>query len=182
MVSTRSSCTWRTPDNRLLYQYDGVPVQGRHPTAQWRPGAPFAETFVITSDVLTDTLALLSLGFYPYDKPGERLAVRDASEAQIGDRLPLAQVRVHSQAPQPEVNQDPPVARWQEGIALAQAQLSLDERKQVLGAKLKWHAQQPVHTAYTVFLQALDAQGKVVAQVDQEPQGGRYPTSTWRAG
>ena len=168
-------------DNRLLYQYDGVPAQGRHPTAQWRPGAPFAETFVITSDVLTDTLALLSLGFYPYDKPGERLAVRDATEAQIGDRLPLAQVRVHSQARQPEVNQDPPVARWQEGIELAQAQLSLDEHKQVLGANFMWHPRQPVHTAYTVFLQALDAQGNVVAQVDQEPQGGHYPTSTWRA-
>ena len=73
------------------------------------------------------------------------------------------------------------MARWQEGIELAQAQLSLDERKQVLGANFTWHAQQPVHTAYTVFLQALDAQGNVVAQVDQEPQGGRYPTSTWRA-
>ena len=31
-------------------------------------------------------------------------------------------------------------------------------------------------------MQALDAGGKLVAQVDQQPQQGKAPTSTWLAG
>jgi hypothetical protein len=45
-----------------------------------------------------------------------------------------------------------------------------------------WQATEIVHTDYTVFLQALDESGQLVAQIDQRPQGGQFPTLTWRAG
>jgi hypothetical protein len=39
-----------------------------------------------------------------------------------------------------------------------------------------------IHQNYTVFLHALDADGKIVGQIDRWPQDGAYPTSTWRPG
>ena len=83
--------------DRLLYQFDGVPFGGRHPTRQWRPGAVFADTYTIPAPRdPVDGLATLSLGFYPYDDPGQRLSVHaPGDDAALGDRLVLAAVRVH---------------------------------------------------------------------------------------
>ncbi|HEX9074253.1 MAG TPA: hypothetical protein VF932_00675, partial [Anaerolineae bacterium] len=35
---------------------------------------------------------------------------------------------------------------------------------------------------YTVFIHALDDNGKTVGQVDQQPQAGNYPTTIWDVG
>jgi hypothetical protein len=45
-----------------------------------------------------------------------------------------------------------------------------------------WTTEHVLHADYTVFLQALNAQGQVIAQIDRWPQDGDYPTSTWRPG
>jgi len=48
--------------------------------------------------------------------------------------------------------------------------------------RLTWSAERTIHENYTVFLHALDADGKIVGQIDRWPQDGAYPTSTWRRG
>jgi hypothetical protein len=52
-----------------------------------------------------------------------------------------------------------------------------------LALTLLWQAgETPVETAFTVFVQLLDAQGRVIAQSDAPPAGGARPTTGWRPG
>ena len=39
-----------------------------------------------------------------------------------------------------------------------------------------------VQTDYTVFVQMLSQDGQLLAQIDQRPQAGQFPTSTWQPG
>jgi hypothetical protein len=48
-----------------------------------------------------------------------------------------------------------------------------------LGVQLYWQAAAPPDRDYTVFVQVLDAAGKLVAQADGMPANGRLPTSSW---
>ena len=45
-----------------------------------------------------------------------------------------------------------------------------------------WLATETPPRRYKVFLQLLDAEGRLVAQRDSEPAGGTLPTTTWEAG
>lgn len=44
---------------------------------------------------------------------------------------------------------------------------------------LYWQSLAPVSTSYTVFVHLLDDQNKIIAQQDQIPVGGNYPTTRW---
>ncbi|MCC6455329.1 MAG: glycosyltransferase family 39 protein [Caldilineaceae bacterium] len=174
-------------ENRLLYQFDGVPYNGRHPTRQWLPGQRFADPYTLTVakgklEGDAGELATLSVGFYPYDAINRRqIATALATGEPLGDRILLATVRLHA-------NSDPlpftkaPVARWQKGIELAAQSVTLDAQGVPHRVTLRWQASQVVHQDYTVFVQLLDAGNQVMAQVDRQPQQGQWPTSTWRNG
>lgn len=45
-----------------------------------------------------------------------------------------------------------------------------------------WQSIAKTDKDYTMFVHVLDANGKVVAQIDAQPRGGNYPTSIWDAG
>jgi hypothetical protein len=45
-----------------------------------------------------------------------------------------------------------------------------------------WRAAGGVDPNYTVFVHALDGQGRVVAQQDGQPDSGALPTSLWQPG
>ncbi len=178
-------------EERLLWQYDGVPAQGRHPTRQWQPGAVFADDYRIqVGEVDAEQLAWLSLGFYDYDDPAARRSVLDAQGVPVADRVLIAPVWVHP-APAPAAPLPAPRARWQGGILLLDAQVSeapvseapVSETQGAEGAPLRvtltWGADRIVRGDYTVFVHLLDAAGNVLAQVDRPPA---FPTSTWRAG
>jgi len=47
---------------------------------------------------------------------------------------------------------------------------------------LEWEAAQPVQETYKVFVHVLGAHGLPIAQQDNEPVNGTYPTSRWRPG
>ncbi len=47
---------------------------------------------------------------------------------------------------------------------------------------LRWQSLSPVDEDYTVFIQILDAQDRIVGQVDAWPLQGTYPTSQWASG
>lgn len=47
---------------------------------------------------------------------------------------------------------------------------------------LLWQGLAPAKGDYTLFVQVLNAEGRLVAQQDGPPLGGRYPTSAWSAG
>ena len=51
-----------------------------------------------------------------------------------------------------------------------------------LALTLHWQSLAPLPADYTVFVQVLDAQDRIVGQVDSWPLQGTYPTSQWPAG
>ncbi len=69
-------------------------------------------------------------------------------------------------------------------IALRQLQLS--ETTLTPGGQLaldiEWQALAPINQNYTVFVQVLDAQDRIVGQVDAWPRQGTFPTSQWTPG
>ena len=61
----------------------------------------------------------------------------------------------------------------------------VDERVKAGGTielALYWQGIRRIDRNYTVFVHILDARGQLVAQVDNEPNGGQYPTSGWPPG
>ncbi len=185
--------------NRMLYQYDGIPYQGRHPPRQWRAGEVFADHYEILpepgaaaflSGEITDTLASLTLGFYPVLRPQERQPVLDARGEPVGDRVLLAKIRLLPQEARVsagaftavQAQAGPGQAQWQNGIVLQDVTAAQQEDGAPRTLRLRWSAGQDGQRDYTVFVQALDDGGNLIAQVDQQPQQGRAPTSTWLAG
>lgn len=176
--------------DRLLYQFDGVPVQGRHPTRQWTPKQVFADTHQIVVDAIgADGLATLSIGFYPIADPATRVPVLGAGGQPLGDRLVLGQLRLHSfrthgeaAGEQAAETWETPVGVWQNGISLRAAHLARDGAGRPVGVTLTWKPAATIQDDYTVFVQVLDSADNILAQIDTQPQNGQYPTSTWRAG
>ncbi len=169
-------------DDKLLYQFDGVAQAGRHPTRQWVPGAVFADHYDIPIPAAASPqLAALSLGFYPAEDAALRRPVTDANGRVLGDRLVLAPVRIVGAAP-PAADGGAPLALFDNGITLLGAELRTGADGSPTGVALTWGTTATLHTDYTVFVQVLDAENRILAQVDRQPQGGQAPTSTWRAG
>lgn len=48
--------------------------------------------------------------------------------------------------------------------------------------ELKWQALKPISRDYTVFVHAINNDGKTYAQDDSKPQGGAFPTAKWKKG
>ncbi|HRW46686.1 MAG TPA: glycosyltransferase family 39 protein [Caldilinea sp.] len=168
--------------DELLYQFDGVAQAGRHPTRQWVPGMLFADRYDIPIPATASPqLATLSLGFYPAEDANLRRPLIDASGQVLGDRLVLAPVRIVEPG-QGAPAAAPPLARFDNGITLLGAQLQSGEDGMPAGVSLTWGTTTTLHSDYTVFVQVLDAENRILAQVDQQPQEGQSPTSTWRAG
>jgi hypothetical protein len=171
-------------NNNLLYQFDGVPFAGRHPTRQWKPGQRFADSYTLTASETEhpETLATVEMGFYPIGRPNERVTMYGASGQMIGDRLVLGKVRVMNSAPVLEPPAEKALATWSDQIRLVSANVDSDMQSGAYAVKAIWQAKKPMQTDYTVFMQLLDADNHVVGQIDQQPRGGKAPTSTWLAG
>lgn len=166
--------------DQLLYQYDGVPANGRHPTRQWQPGEIFADTYELapTSPPITDTVATLILGFYEYEAPTKRLPLLNAGGEEIGDRFVLSKIRLPAAPPQISETATVPLAQWTNGLELLDTSMTpgTDDRYSV---QLQWRTTALLPTDYTVFVQFLDATDQIIAQLDEEPRNGQAPTSTW---
>ena len=130
----------------------------------------------------TGELATLTAGFYPLGDETQRVDVFDPAGNRIGDRVTVATVRLADQPPAGDMAVQAPAARWQDGIVLNEARLLTDTAGLPVGIALDWQAAEPIQRDYTVFAQVLDAQDNILAQVDAQPHGGNWPTSTWRRG
>lgn len=165
--------------DQLLYQFDGVPDQGRHPTRQWRVGETFVDHYLLASAPPTqDLLATLSLGFYPRNLTGQRLAAYQPDGTLIGDRLILGKVRVLATLPEIQPMTTPALATWKNGIHLLSHSSKSDTKNSLYHIATVWQTTQPLQTDYKLFLQLLKDE-QLVAQVDQFPAGEQLPPSTW---
>jgi len=167
-------------------QVDQQPFDGHYPTSKWPPGGTFIQE--ISLPVRADAPAgeqTLSVGLY--DAQVRRLPLHDAEDRRLpGDQVILT--------PRPVVRWkgrfDLPTPRHQQEATLGgRAKLlgyDLDDEPVHPGAvvplTLYWQCLGEMDTSYTVFAHLLNEHGDLVAQCDQVPGGGAFPTTGWLPG
>ena len=165
--------------------YEGAPGAGAYPPNFWQPGEIVVDHHSLTlapdtrSDRRNAVLLTVRAGMY-YLPPLIKAAITPVSAdpplAAAGG-LPVAVWKLPRAA---SPTAAAPLASWDRELQLMQA--SARAEGPVLTASLAWRTPaRPAHD-YTVFLQLLDRDGKVVAQHDSQPLEGRYPTTAWSAG
>ena len=160
----------------VLFHIDSC-IADRH----WKPGDHLliSVPLQVEPEVEEGTYQLV---FGLWEKSGNvRLQVRDGSGVSMGDALNLGPVRIlggpaNQIKPQHELD-------FQLGEAIGLRGYDQRAARIVPGGNIRltlyWEVRGPLEEDYTVFVQLLDADGQVVAQKDNYPQNGTYPTSIW---
>ena len=186
--------------SRVLAQIDTYPGYGGYPTGEWQAGQEIVDRLELAPApvrIPPGDSSVLVLGLYDH-ATGERLPVLPLGDARArsDDSVVLGEVReeggrrILARPGSPPISSSefipgvPVEARLGEAVEMVGYELERREVRQgeALKLRLYWRALRPVGHDYVVFTHLLDATGKVVAQQDNQPRGGTYPTSAWRAG
>jgi len=155
---------------------DVIPARGAFPTLYWKPGDALQDNYYlpITNNAAPGKYSV-EVGLYPIGKPSERLITTIGDDRAVIGSIKIAPRMPLTYAPTTRVN-----AMFADQIELLGYDVapSQDSTRIVL----YWRAQRVMDRDYKVFVHALDASGKIIGQVDREPQDGNYPTSIWDAG
>lgn len=169
-----------------VYSVESHGGGGNYPTGRWLPGEVVVERFdlPIPPDTLVPTKGTLRVSVLAGDAaPPERLPAVDARGNALGYEPVVAQVRLGAAQSQSYRPREPLEADF--GIALLTG-MDLSPQTPAVGTlwqvTLYWQCQRPSPYDYTVFIHLLDQSGRIVAQVDEQPIHGDYPTSMWRLG
>lgn len=164
-------------NDRVAGGVDVIPARGAFPTVYWKPGDALRD--VVQVPVAANAVPgkyAIEVGLYPAGKPGERLTVSGSGD----DRALLDSIKVaprQAMAYSPQTRTD---ANFGDKAKLIGYDVNSDSNS--LHLTLYWQSLALFDRDYTVFVHALDASGKIVAQEDQQPQAGNYPTSIWDVG
>ncbi len=156
------------------YTYPGL---GRFPTSLWPAGQAFCDTYRVSVEpwAATPELYAVLLGLYDAET-GERL------QPSIDPPI-VAQARIAPNRSQPVAPHYTLDARLGDGITLLgyDAPMTLTAGS-ALSVTLYWRADRDLQNPYKVFVHLRDDNNIALAQHDDVPRTGRYPTSAWRAG
>lgn len=169
------------------------------PTSRWPPGLYLRHPLRLELPAdLPPVRYTLTAGAYD-PETGARLPLtsceRCPAGSQPGEVVPLAHVWVLPALPLDEtaiaqrldvrlgekielVGCDLPAG----GRDTGEASDRLASDRRLLRFSLYWRSRAPLTTRYTVFVHAVDAQGRLLAQADGPPLGGLYPTDAWLPG
>jgi 4-amino-4-deoxy-L-arabinose transferase-like glycosyltransferase len=182
----------KTDDRTVHGGRDRLPQEG-YRTLYWAPGEIVADPFGVPVDpAAPDGIYRLSVGLYrevngqavslPLVRDGQPL---EATSVEIGPlkigRTPPG-FTVESAHPQTAVNQifgNPPALTLL-GYDLAPEHAARNTHP--LTVTLYWQVNSTLLIDYTTFVHLRNAAGETVAQKDQPPLGGVYPTSLWEPG
>jgi len=109
-----------------------------------------------------------------------RVPVTIAGQRAATDSVVLGKLRVQV-APLPPPTFDL-MTPFEDNILLRGLDLPTSSASDTLGIVLHWQATGVIAQDYTVFMHLLDEHDHLVAQQDNMPQQGRYPTSLWSPG
>jgi hypothetical protein len=168
----------------VLAQQDSGPQGGWYPTSRWLPGERIADQHElrIPSDIPLGQYRLQVSLYRPADL--SRLLTLDEEAMPMEEPL-LAWVKVK---PPFEPDQLPIRNSLQVNLGGQVTLLGYDVSPEVvqpgqfLDLTLYWQARRPMTEDYTVFTHLIAADGRIVAQQDNQPAEGRYPTSIWDTG
>ena len=150
------------------------------PLRQWRTGDQVISWFTLHVPASTPAgVADVDAGLLD-PTSGTRLPLTDTSGHSAGTGLVVGPVRIDRPRAVPPPMR-PLEVRFGQSIHLLGYDATAENPNHV-EFRLHWQSDAPLQNDYTTFVHLLDAQGKVVAQDDHQPDGGAYPTSTWRVG
>ncbi len=160
-------------DNLVVGARDTWPGLGRFPTSLWQPRQAFCDVVHARVEPWTPAPAVYAIEVGVYDAQGSgRLELADSSLPVVGQLIVRG---VPPPAPQHSTWYDLGGQITLEGYdAPAQAQAG-----QPFSLTLHWQAQAVPLDNYTVFVHVVDASGQLVAQHDNYPHNGIYPTWAW---
>ncbi len=155
-------------NGKVVSLYDGAPVQGQYPFGDWQPGERVVDRFSVR---------------LPRDTPAADytllLGVGKAASYSLGKVTVPESVRTFA-TPAP---QHPVAAQFGQSAELLGYDAGAAQAGQPLRLVLFWKTLSEMDTDYTVFVHVTErATGRVVAQVDEQPVHGGYPTSLWVRG
>ncbi len=166
------------PDDARAGGADVIPARGAFPTLYWNPGDALRDVVRVPVDAAARAgKYFVQVGLYPVGKGNQRLEIADSggeSRAIIG-AIKIAPRDSPAYAPATRV-----AANFADLIELVGYDFTREPNAVRLA--LYWRARAAMEREYTVFIHVLDANGKIVAQMDRLPQNGIYPTSIWDAG
>ncbi len=173
-------------NQRVLSSRVSYPGRGLLPTRLWRAGQMLRDTYwmPVPADVAAPSLAQLQVTLYSRATRRD-LPARDAAGQAITPfvgRVRIVPPQTASIKPQHEtrfVFNDQTLAPHPFGSA-GVALVGYDAKGNAL--TLYWQARAPVPNDYTVFVHLFDADDKIIAQIDRQPQNGNAPTSLWEKG
>ena len=158
---------------------------GSYPTSLWVPGRVLVESYAVpvSQDAESPTRATLHVSVRDTSGPTHLMASTPSGET-LGLQPSVAEVRLVDVAANGS-NPDHPVDADFAGKA-SLVGFDLEPRPGPSGERwevtLYWVTEEPMGEDYTVFLHLVDSSGAIVAQTDEQPLQGEYPTSLWHAG
>ncbi len=169
----------------MIAQRDTHPGLGNFPSSQWEPGDRFVESLdlYLPETAYTPANARLLVGFYVPN--AYRLGVSDGRNGRgLGDAYELGAVRVEAADETSSGLPNPMEQRFEDKLTLAGYQYNQRALApgEPLTITLYWEAQQVMTDDYIVQLRLLDEEGNVVANLEERPQGGGWPTTSWQPG
>ncbi|MEP7199698.1 MAG: hypothetical protein ABI874_07770, partial [Chloroflexota bacterium] len=152
-------------------------AQGRDPfpMAWWPAGLLMRDAHILNvADAQPSTLLTMRVELFD-SVAKKKLPVADANGAASNGRIGEVK-RASDSAP----SNTPPIATLGSQISLVGVRFTPDGDTGLL--TLDWRAEAQPQSDYTVFVHALDAQNRIIAQSDAPPLDGRYPTHAWSRG
>jgi hypothetical protein len=154
-----------------VQEWRGVPVDGTYPTTAWKPGETVRDTWDITLPAtLSAGTAEVAAGLAVPGQPPSEYVSLGVVTVQEGD------YEVQSPDMRASIG-----ARFSNGALL----LGLESKMRRARANdsadftLVWRAETPLPHDQTIAVALLDETGRIVAQQENEPAGGKRPTSGW---
>lgn len=161
----------------LLGQSTGVPGAGQFPTTTWQPGQVVVDTHPVqlATGTLAPLVATIQAGLFD---PSGRQFIQAVNKQMQPIGSALADLKV-TPAAWPTLDPAQPLdVNFANLIALKGYSLQLDPPAIVF----YWQPLASMSEDYTVFIHLLDAEGRVIQQLDGPPRQGHYPTSWWAPG
>ena len=170
---------------------DRLPLEG-YRTLYWAPGEIVVDPFGVPVDEnAPEGIYTINIGLYrqvgqqavslPLVQDGQPLDVTSVSLGPV--KIGRTPADFTAAAASPEVVLDRPFGDGPNLTLLGYdlAQTTVEDRP-ALRLTLYWRSEAPLPVDYTTFVHLRNAAGEVVAQQDQPPLHGAYPTSLWDPG
>ena len=167
--------------------YGGVnlyPGRGNFATSLWQVGDTFSETYWIpvAPDVAPPIMGRIKVALFADDPTQEHLPVLDP-QGQVADRSAVfGRIKIVPRERPEHVIEKQVYYDLGGKVALIGYELASPVDRASLDLRLYWQALSDLDEDYTVFVHWLDEEGRILAQQDNQPRNGSYPTGLWDEG